>query len=176
MKTGSHRERGKPALHQICRRRLLCRQPAELSANLARLTESATAQTELPKDMIDYYYQTRSEGFGDEIKRRIMIGTYVLSAGYYDAYYRKAQKVRTLIIQDFENAFKEVDVLMAPVSPFPAFKIGAKKDDPLAMYLADVSTIPTAAPAYRPSVFHADLLPEGGKIAGRFADHRPPVQ
>ena len=90
--------------------------------------------------MIDYYYQARSEGFGDEIKRRIMIGTYVLSAGYYDAYYLKAQKVRTLIIRDFENAFKEVDVLLTPVSPFAAFKIGEKIDDPLTMYLSDIYT------------------------------------
>ncbi|HLG25434.1 MAG TPA: Asp-tRNA(Asn)/Glu-tRNA(Gln) amidotransferase subunit GatA [Candidatus Gracilibacteria bacterium] len=120
--------------------------PAELSANLARFDgiRYGSKPKAVAKDMIDYYYQTRSEGFGDEIKRRIMIGTYVLSAGYYDAYYRKAQKVRTLIIQDFENAFKDVDVLMAPVSPFPAFKIGAKKDDPLAMYLADVFTIPVS--------------------------------
>jgi len=118
--------------------------PAELSANLARFDGIRYGSTPKGKveNMVDYYFRTRSEGFGDEIKRRIMMGTYVLSAGYYDAYYRKAQKVRTLIIEDFKNVFKEVDVLVAPVSPFPAFKIGEKKDDPLAMYLADIFTIP----------------------------------
>ncbi len=118
--------------------------PAELSANLARFDGIRYGKKPLGEtgSMIDYYYQARDQGFGDEIKRRIMIGTYVLSAGYYDAYYRRAQKIRTLIIQDFENVFKEVDVLITPVSPFPAFKIGEKKEDPLAMYLADVFTIP----------------------------------
>jgi aspartyl-tRNA(Asn)/glutamyl-tRNA(Gln) amidotransferase subunit A len=120
--------------------------PAELSANLARfdgIRFGSKPATEADS-LLDYYLKVRSEGFGDEIKRRIMIGTYVLSAGYYDAYYRKAQKVRTLIIQDFENAFKNVDVMITPVSPFPAFKIGEKKDDPLAMYLADALTIPVS--------------------------------
>lgn len=120
--------------------------PAELSANLARfdgIRFGSKPSTEADS-LLDYYLKVRSEGFGDEIKRRIMIGTYVLSAGYYDAYYRKAQKVRTLIIQDFENAFKNVDVMITPVSPFPAFKIGEKKDDPLAMYLADALTIPVS--------------------------------
>lgn len=118
--------------------------PAELSANLARfdgIRFGSKPKAEV-KDMIDHYYQARNEGFGDEIKRRIMIGTYVLSAGYYDAYYVRAQKVRTLIRKDFDDAFKNVDVIMTPVSPFPAFTIGEKKDDPLAMYLADVFTIP----------------------------------
>ncbi len=120
--------------------------PAELSANLARFDgiRFGSKPKAPTKDLIDYYYQARNEGFGDEIKRRIMIGTYVLSAGYYDAYYLKAQKVRSLIIQDFENAFKDVDVIATPVSPYPAFKIGEKKDDPLAMYLADVFTIPVS--------------------------------
>ena len=87
------------------------------------------------------YRNTRGEGFGAECKRRIMLGTYVLSAGYYDAYYLKAQKVRTLIARDFSEAFDEVDALIAPVSPFPAFKLGEKIDDPLAMYLSDIYTI-----------------------------------
>src|SRR5678815_2558332 len=87
-------------------------------------------------DTLSAMYQvTRDEGFGAECKRRIMLGTYVLSAGYYDAYYLKAQKVRTLIARDFANAFQEVDAIVAPVSPFPAFKLGEKVDDPLAMYL-----------------------------------------
>jgi len=120
--------------------------PAELSANLARFDgiRFGSGPKGKTENLVDYYFATRSEGFGDEIKRRIMIGTYVLSAGYYDAYYRKAQKVRTLIIEDFKKAFKDVDVLATPVSPFPAFKIGEKKDDPLAMYLADILTIPVS--------------------------------
>ena len=87
------------------------------------------------------YRDTRGEGFGDECKRRIMLGTYVLSHGYYDAYYLKAQRVRNLIAQDFAKAFKQVDAIVAPVSPFPAFKLGEKVDDPLSMYLADIYTI-----------------------------------
>ena len=87
------------------------------------------------------YRDTRGCGFGTEVKRRIMLGTYVLSAGYYDAYYRKAQQVRTLIAQDFDEAFEEVDALITPVSPFPAFKIGEKVDDPLKMYLSDIYTL-----------------------------------
>jgi aspartyl-tRNA(Asn)/glutamyl-tRNA(Gln) amidotransferase subunit A len=89
----------------------------------------------------DMYRNTRGEGFGAECKRRIMLGTYVLSSGYYDAYYLKAQKVRALIARDFANAFQEVDAILAPVSPFPAFKLGEKIDDPLAMYLSDIYTI-----------------------------------
>jgi aspartyl-tRNA(Asn)/glutamyl-tRNA(Gln) amidotransferase subunit A len=120
--------------------------PAELSANLARFDGIRYGSRPKGKveNIVDHYFKVRSEGFGDEIKRRIMMGTYVLSAGYYDAYYKKAQKVRTLIIEDFKNVFKEVDVLAAPVSPFPAFRIGEKKDDPLAMYLADIFTIPVS--------------------------------
>jgi aspartyl-tRNA(Asn)/glutamyl-tRNA(Gln) amidotransferase subunit A len=86
------------------------------------------------------YTKTRSEGFGDEVKRRIMLGTYVLSAGYYDAYYGKAQKVRRLIKQDFDNAFKKCDIILTPTSPFTAFKINEKTSDPLEMYLSDVYT------------------------------------
>jgi aspartyl-tRNA(Asn)/glutamyl-tRNA(Gln) amidotransferase subunit A len=96
-------------------------------------------------DLIEYFMQTRGEGFGSEMKRRIMIGTYALSAGYYDAYYVKAQKVRTKIIEDFKAAFEKFDALIAPVSPFPAFGIGEKADDPLQMYLADALTIPVNA-------------------------------
>ncbi|HRY91153.1 MAG TPA: Asp-tRNA(Asn)/Glu-tRNA(Gln) amidotransferase subunit GatA [Candidatus Gracilibacteria bacterium] len=120
--------------------------PAELSANLARFDgiRYGSKPKEEAKDLVDYYYQARSEGFGDEIKRRIMIGTYVLSAGYYDAYYKKAQRVRTLICRDFDEAFKGVDVMLTPVSPFPAWKVGEKIDDPLKMYLADALTIPSS--------------------------------
>lgn len=120
--------------------------PAELSANLERF--DGIRYGKKPKksvdNLIDYYFQAREEGFGDEIKRRIMIGTYVLSAGYYDAYYKKAQKVRTLICEDFDKVFKKVDVLIAPTSPFPAFKIGEFLDDPLKMYMADALTIPAS--------------------------------
>src|SRR5208337_1045378 len=86
------------------------------------------------------YRNTRGEGFGAECKRRIVLGTYVLSAGYYDAYYLRAQKVRALVARDFARAFEEVDAIVAPVSPFPAFKLGEKVDDPLAMYLSDIYT------------------------------------
>ncbi len=121
--------------------------PAELSANLERFDGIRYGKKPVANadDLVDYYFKARGEGFGDEIKRRIMIGTYVLSAGYYDAYYKKAQKVRTKIIQDFNKVFEKVDVLVAPVSPFPAFKIGEKLDDPLAMYMADALTIPASA-------------------------------
>jgi len=87
------------------------------------------------------YRRTRGEGFGAEVKRRIILGTYVLSAGYYDAYYLKAQKVRTLVARDFTDAFREVDAILTPVSPFPAFKLGEKMADPLEMYLSDIYTI-----------------------------------
>ncbi len=115
---------------------------AEASSNLARYdgvrytTRSAHSET-----LAEMYRNTRGEGFGAECKRRIMLGTYVLSAGYYDAYYLKAQKVRALVARDFANAFAEVDAIVAPVSPFPAFKLGEKVDDPLAMYLSDIFTI-----------------------------------
>jgi aspartyl-tRNA(Asn)/glutamyl-tRNA(Gln) amidotransferase subunit A len=146
--------------------------PAELSTNLARFDgiRFGSAPTEDPEDLVDYYFKQRGEAFGEEIKRRVMIGTHVLSAGYYDAYYLKAQKVRTRIIEDFNKAFEQVDVICAPVSPFPAFKIGEKADDPLAMYLADALTIPASA-AGIPSVsvpcgFTKDGLPIGFQIMG----------
>ncbi|MBI2634813.1 Asp-tRNA(Asn)/Glu-tRNA(Gln) amidotransferase subunit GatA [Candidatus Peregrinibacteria bacterium] len=137
--------------------------PAELSANLERFdgVRYGKKPVKPSDDLVDYYFKARGEGFGDEIKRRIMIGTYVLSAGYYDAYYKKAQKVRTLIIRDFERVFEEVDVLAAPVSPFPAFEIGELVDDPLAMYMADVLTIPANA-AGIPAI----SCPVGNTIAG----------
>ena len=115
---------------------------AEASSNLARYDGVRyTMRSPEAKTMADMYRMTRDEGFGDECKRRIMLGTYVLSAGYYDAYYLKAQRVRTLIAQDFKNAFQQVDALITPVSPFPAFKLGEKLDDPIQMYLSDIYTI-----------------------------------
>lgn len=116
--------------------------PSEASANLARYDAVKYGVREDADSLIEMYTKTRATGFGDEVKRRIMIGTYTLSAGYYDAYYLKAQKVRTLIKQDFEKAFEDVDVLLSPTSPSTAFKAGEKTDDPLAMYLSDLMTIP----------------------------------
>jgi aspartyl-tRNA(Asn)/glutamyl-tRNA(Gln) amidotransferase subunit A len=114
---------------------------AEASSNLARY-DGVRYTTRVDEETLsDMYRATRGEGFGAECKRRIMLGTYVLSHGYYDAYYLKAQKVRALIAEDFRKAFAEVDAIVAPVSPFPAFKIGEKIDDPLAMYLSDIYTI-----------------------------------
>jgi aspartyl-tRNA(Asn)/glutamyl-tRNA(Gln) amidotransferase subunit A len=115
---------------------------AEASSNLARYDGVRYTKRAAGAETLSAMYQeTRREGFGAECKRRIMLGTYVLSAGYYDAYYLKAQKVRTLIARDFANAFAQVDAIVAPVSPFPAFKLGEKVDDPLAMYLSDIYTI-----------------------------------
>jgi aspartyl-tRNA(Asn)/glutamyl-tRNA(Gln) amidotransferase subunit A len=115
------------------------------------------------------YYNTRREGFGAEVKRRIMLGTYALSAGYYDAYYLKAQKIRTLIKRDFEKAFKEVDVLISPTSPTVAFKAGEKIDDPLSMYLSDIATIPVnlaGLPAISLPCGFSQGLPIGLQIIG----------
>jgi len=115
---------------------------AEASSNLARY-DGVRYTTRAPggETLIDMYRSTRGEGFGAECKRRIMLGTYVLSSGYYDAYYLKAQKVRTLIARDFAEAFREVDAIVTPVSPFPAFKLGEKLDNPLEMYLSDIYTL-----------------------------------
>lgn len=115
---------------------------AEASSNLARYDGVRyTTRAANGNSLIDMYRKTRGEGFGNECKRRIMLGTYVLSSGYYDAYYLKAQKVRALIAADFKNAFGEVDAIVTPVSPFPAFKLGEKLQDPLEMYLSDIYTI-----------------------------------
>jgi aspartyl-tRNA(Asn)/glutamyl-tRNA(Gln) amidotransferase subunit A len=115
---------------------------AEASSNLARYDGVRyTFRSPHSETLADMYRNTRGEGFGPECKRRIMLGTYVLSSGYYDAYYLKAQKVRTLIARDFSEAFGEVDAIVTPVSPFPAFRLGEKLEDPLAMYLSDIYTI-----------------------------------
>lgn len=117
-------------------------QPAEVSSNLGRYDGIKYGySTKESKNLIDHYFKSRSEGFGVEAKRRIMLGTYVLSAGYYEAYYAKAMKVRTLIKKDFEDAFKKCDVILGPTSPTTAFKFGAHANDPLAMYLEDVYTV-----------------------------------
>jgi aspartyl-tRNA(Asn)/glutamyl-tRNA(Gln) amidotransferase subunit A len=117
---------------------------AEASANLARFDGVRYGhRAENPNGLLDHYGRSREEGFGPEVKRRIILGTYVLSSGYYDAYYLRAQKVRTLIRRDFTEAFEKVDALICPTSPDPAFKIGERSDDPLRMYLADIFTIAT---------------------------------
>ena len=124
--------------------------PAEASANLSRYDGVRYGyRCENPVDLEDMYKRSRSEGFGAEVKRRIMVGTYALSAGYYDAYYRKAQKIRRLIKDDFQKAFEEVDVIMGPTSPHTAFPIGAQSDDPVTMYLEDIYTIADWSMVYR---------------------------
>jgi aspartyl-tRNA(Asn)/glutamyl-tRNA(Gln) amidotransferase subunit A len=116
--------------------------PAEASSNLARFDGVRYGyRVPEPEDLLDMYKRTRSEGFGAEVKRRIMIGTYALSSGYYEAHYGRAMRVRTLIKRDFDRAFEKVDALLSPVSPTPAFKIGEKASDPLAMYLSDIYTV-----------------------------------
>ena len=119
--------------------------PAEASSNLARYDGVKYGFRSQNKDSLDEMYEmTRREGFGKEVKRRILIGTYVLSAGYYDAYYLKAQKVRKLITNDFMNAYKECDFILTPTAPSAAFPIGEKEDDPIKMYLNDVFTVPAS--------------------------------
>jgi aspartyl-tRNA(Asn)/glutamyl-tRNA(Gln) amidotransferase subunit A len=148
---------------------------AEASSNLARYDGVRyTARSPHSETLSDMYRNTRGEGFGAECKRRIMLGTYVLSAGYYDAYYLKAQKVRALIARDFANAFGQVDAIVAPVSPFPAFPLGEKIDDPLAMYLSDIYTI-TGSLAGIPCMSvpcgnTADGLPVGMQLLTRHFD------
>lgn len=118
--------------------------PAECSTNLSRFDGVRYGyRCENPKDLEDLYKRTREEGFGEEVKRRILIGTFTLSVGYYDAYYRKAQQVRRLIKDDFDLAFQEVDMIAGPVAPNPAFKLGSKVNDPVSMYLEDIYTLPT---------------------------------
>ena len=145
--------------------------PSEASANLARYDGVKYGfRAKNPDDLMSMYTQTRAQGFGAEVKRRIMIGTYTLSAGYYDAYYIKAQKVRTLIKQDFEQAFAQVDVLVCPTTPTTAFKAGEKTNDPLSMYLSDLMTIPVnlaGLPGLSlPCGFDQQGLPIGLQIIG----------
>lgn len=145
--------------------------PSEVSSNMARYDGVRFGHTVQERDsLIDYYERVRSSGFGDEVKRRIMIGTYALSAGYYDAYYRQAQKVRALIRRDFEQVFEKVDCLIAPVAPTPAFTIGAHTDDPVQMYLEDIFTAPVnlaGIPGLSlPCAFSNQNLPIGLQILG----------
>lgn len=144
--------------------------PAEASANLARYDGIRFGERRDGENMWDVFYRTRGAGFGPEVKRRIMLGTYALSAGYYDAYYGQAQKVRTLIKRDFEQAFETVDVIATPVAPTTAFRAGEHNNDPLAMYLEDVFTLPTnlaGVPGLAfPVGFDAQGLPVGMQLMG----------
>jgi len=148
--------------------------PAECSSNLARYDGVRYGHRAEGANVIEMMMRTRGEGFGDEVKRRIMLGTYALSAGYYEAYYGQAQKVRTLVLRDFEAAWEEFDLLLSPTSPTVAFPIGAKADDPLAMYLSDVYTIPAnlaGTPAISvPCGLDDQGLPVGLQLMGRALD------
>jgi aspartyl/glutamyl-tRNA(Asn/Gln) amidotransferase, A subunit len=150
--------------------------PAEASANLARYDGVRFGLRAENSSVIDMFMKSRGKGFGPEVKRRIMLGTYALSAGYYDAYYGQAQKVRTLIKADFDEAFKSVDVVAAPIAPTTAFKIGGHGDDPLAMYLEDVFTLPAnlaGVPGLAfPVGFDAQKLPVGMQLMGRPFEER----
>jgi len=152
--------------------------PAEASSNLARYDGVRYGKRNLPDGagLQDMYAATREAGFGDEVKRRIMIGTYVLSAGYYDAYYTQAQKVRTLISQDFEKAWNQCDLLLTPTAPSAAFGLGEKADDPLAMYLNDVFTVPSSLaglPAMSvPAGLDGQGLPLGLQVIGKALDEQ----
>jgi len=149
--------------------------PAEASSNLARF-DGVRYGYRAPeyKDLIDMYCKTRAQGFGAEVKRRIMIGTYVLSAGYYDAYYLQAQRLRRLITDDFNRAFEQCDVILGPTSPTTAFNLGARKDDPVAMYLSDIYTISVnlaGLPGMSiPAGFGSDQRPVGLQLIGKYFD------
>ncbi|MGL4820079.1 MAG: amidase family protein, partial [Bacilli bacterium] len=147
---------------------------SEASANLARFDGVRYGhRAENPQNLMDLYKRSRSEGFGEEVKRRIMLGTFALSSGYYDAYYKKAQQVRTLIKNDFHKAFETVDVIVGPTAPTTAFKIGENTKDPLTMYANDILTIPVnlaGAPAISVPCGFVDGLPVGLQIIGRHFD------
>jgi aspartyl-tRNA(Asn)/glutamyl-tRNA(Gln) amidotransferase subunit A len=152
--------------------------PAEASSNLARYDGVRYGLRELPEraNLQEMYAATRAAGFGDEVKRRIMIGTYVLSAGFYDAYYTQAMKVRTLIQRDFEKAFAQCDVILAPTAPSAAFALGEKSDDPIAMYLNDVFAVPASLaglPAMSvPAGLNSEGLPLGLQVIGKPFDEQ----
>lgn len=147
---------------------------SEASSNLARFDGVRYGvRADNPDNLLDLYHQSRTQGFGPEVKRRIMLGTYALSSGYYDAYYLKAQKVRTLIKQDFDRVFEQYDVIIGPTAPTTAFKIGSQVDDPLTMYLNDILTIPVSlagVPAISIPCGLADGMPVGLQIIGKAFD------
>ena len=146
--------------------------PAECSSNLSRFDGVRYGyRCKEPKDLADLYCRSRSEGFGEEVKRRIMVGTYALSAGYYDAYYLKAQKIRRLISEDYRTAFNEVDVVLSPTTPTTAFKINEKVDDPVTMYLSDIYTIGVnlaGLPGLSVPVGFDNGLPIGMQMVGNY--------
>lgn len=148
--------------------------PAECSSNLARYDGVRYGLRVEGKDLTESYELTRAKGFGAEVKRRIMVGTYVLSAGYYDAYYTKAQKIRRLIAEDFAKAYEKCDVILAPTAPSDAFAIGENEDDPIKMYLNDVFTIPASLAGLPgmsvPAGISENGLPLGLQIIGRAWD------
>ena len=148
--------------------------PAEASSNLARYDGVRFGARSQGRDLIELYEKTRGEGFGDEVKRRVLIGTYVLSAGYYDAYYLRAQKVRALILQDFTEVFQRVDALLTPTTPTAAFAQGERMDDPITMYLNDIFTVPanmSGSPGLSvPAGLDAHGLPLGLQVLGRHFD------
>ena len=154
--------------------------PAECSSNLSRFDGVKFGKRcDNPKDLEELYIKTRSEGFGDEVKRRILIGSYVLSAGFYDAYYKKAQQVRRLIKNDFDSAFKNVDIIMSPTTRGAAFKVGSKGDDPIQMYLEDLFTIPAnlaGLPAMSIPNGMVDSKPIGLQLIGNFLDESKLLQ
>jgi len=164
-----HAAYGIPVYYLIC--------TAEASSNLARydgVRYGLRAKLEKDDGLLQMYERTRDQGFGAEVKRRIMLGTYVLSAGYYDAYYLKAQQVRTLLLQDYQQAFERVDVVATPTTPTPAFKLGEKTSDPVQMYLNDIFTVSanlTGLPSISvPCGFAESRLPIGFQLTGRAFD------
>jgi aspartyl-tRNA(Asn)/glutamyl-tRNA(Gln) amidotransferase subunit A len=163
-----HTEYGLPAYYLVA--------PAEASSNLARYDGVKYGYRSPSSEILEMYYKTKSEGFGPEVKRRIMLGTFALSSGYYDAYYLKAQKVRTLIKRDFEDAFSKCDVIFTPTTPTPPFLLGEKVDDPLQMYLSDVFTLNvnlTGLPAIvLPCGHSSQRLPIGLQIIGKPFDEQ----
>jgi aspartyl-tRNA(Asn)/glutamyl-tRNA(Gln) amidotransferase subunit A len=152
--------------------------PAEASSNLARYDGVRYGLRDLPDGagLQDMYAETRAAGFGDEVKRRILIGTYVLSAGFYDAYYNQAQKVRTLVARDFERVWNECDLILAPTTPTASFPLGSLEDDPLTMYLNDVFAVPASLaglPAMNvPAALDPDGLPLGLQLVGKPFDEQ----
>ena len=148
--------------------------PAEVSANLSRFDGIRYGFSEQSDDLLDVYMKSRRNGFGDEVRRRVLLGTYILSAGYYDAYYIKAQQVRSLIKRDFEKAFEEVDVIASPTTPTPAFKFGEKSNDPIEMYLSDIYTVSAnlaGIPALSvPCGVSSEGLPIGIQFMGRWLE------
>ena len=158
-----HTKYALPAYHVVA--------PAEASSNLARYDGVRYGLREPAPTLDEMYAKTRAAGFGREVRRRILIGTYALSAGYYDAYYLKAQKVRTLIARDFENAFERADVILTPTTPFAAFGFGERSDDPIAMYLNDVLTVPASLAGLPgisvPAELSSEGLPLGLQLLGR---------